>query len=193
MIIPPNLAGVNTLLLHCGRMCDKILKNPCEMLVAPMTKYDFARYHCPRWEELPDLALYMDQVLFVVEGALRPLFPDDPAVVTATMVNNYVKQQVLIPSEKKKYRREHLARLITITVLKRVLTVAEIRFVFDQLERACDISAGYDLFCAQLERRLRGEAGAGGCDPILSSAVDTVADKLIFEAKCAAARNGEGA
>lgn len=152
-----------------------------------MTKYDFGRYHCPRWEELTDLPLYMDQVLMVAEGALRPLFPNDPVVVTSTMVNNYVKQKVLIPSEKKKYRREHLARLITISILKRVLTVAEIRFVFDQMERTWDVSRGYDLFCAQLECRLRGETGREDCDPILASAVDAVAGKLIFEAKCDAA------
>ena len=68
-----------------------------------MKDYNFAQYRCPRWEELPDLGLYMDQVLIVVEGALRPLFPNDPVVLTSTMVNNYVKQQVLTPSEKKKY------------------------------------------------------------------------------------------
>lgn len=156
-----------------------------------MSKYDFAHFHCPRWEELTDLPLYMDQVLMVVEGALRPLFPNDPAVVTSTMVNNYVKQKVLIPSEKKKYRREHLAGLITISTLKRVLTVAEIRFVLDQLEQTWDISRGYDLFCEQLECRLRGETGLEDCDPILAAAVDAVAGKLIFEAKCDAARNGE--
>ena len=135
-----------------------------------MSKYDFAHYHCPRWGELPDLALYMDQVLIVVEGAVGPLFPHEPAVITATMVNNYVKQQVLVPSEKKKYRREHLARLITISVLKRV--------------RLGDTSTGYDLFCTQLESRLRGGAGEADCDPILASAVDAVAGKLLFEAKC---------
>lgn len=149
-----------------------------------MSKYDFAHYHCPRWGELPDLALYMDQVLIVVEGAVGPLFPHEPAVITATMVNNYVKQQVLVPSEKKKYRREHLARLITISVLKRVLSVAEIKFVFSQLDRLGDTSTGYDLFCTQLESRLRGGAGEADCDPILASAVDAVAGKLLFEAKC---------
>lgn len=161
------------------------------MLVSAVSKYDFAHYHCPRWEELPDLALYMDQVLIVVEGAVGPLFPNDPAVVTATMVNNYVKQRVLPASEKKKYRREHLAGLITISILKRVLTVAEIGFVFSQLEGKWDVREGYDLFCAQLECRLRGEAGREDCGPILSSAVDAVAGKLIFEAKCDAVRNGE--
>lgn len=151
-----------------------------------MSVYDFSAYHCPRWNELPDLGLYMDQVLIVVEGALRPLFPADPVVLTSTMVNNYVKQQVLMPSEKKKYGREHLAALITITILKRVLSVAEIKLVLDRLPGSGSAEAGYDTFCTLLERRLRGEAGEEGCDPVLTSAVDAVAGKLAFEAKCAA-------
>lgn len=150
-----------------------------------MKEYDFAQYRCPRWDELPDLGLYMDQVLLVVEGALRPLFPNDPVVLTSTMVNNYVKQQVLTPSEKKKYRREHLATLITITVLKRVLSVAEIKVVLDRLAQAMEPSEGYNMFCGQLECRLHGNGEENGCDTLLVSAVDAVAGKLMFEAKCA--------
>lgn len=150
-----------------------------------MQNYDFKSYHCTRWEELPDLGLYMDQVLFVVESALRPLFPNDPQVLTSTMVNNYVKQQVLTPSEKKKYRREHLAALMMISVLKRVLSVAEIQLVLDRLALGGDAQWGYNLFCIQLELRLKGDNGTEDCDPILAYALDAVAGKLMFEAKCA--------
>jgi len=149
-----------------------------------MEEYNFAQYRCPRWDELPDLGLYMDQVLIVVENALRPLFPNDPVVLTSTMVNNYVKQQVLTASEKKKYRREHLATLITITVLKRVLSVAEIKVVLDRLAQTMEPSEGYNMFCCQLECRLRGESGIDGCDTLLASAVDAVPGKLSFESKC---------
>ena len=149
-----------------------------------MNAYDFTSYRCPRWNELPDLGLYMDQVLLVVENALRPLFPCDPVILTPTMVNNYVKQQVLFPSEKKKYGREHLAVLITITVLKRVLSVAEIRFVLERLAECGTAESGYDTFCVRLEQRLRGEDGSERCDPILAAAVDAVAGKLNFESKC---------
>ena len=149
-----------------------------------MSEYKLDSYRCLRWEELPDLGLYMDQVLLVVEGALRPLFPHDPVVLTSTMVNNYVKQQVLAPSEKKKYRREHLAMLISITVLKRVLSVAEIKFVLDRLIRSMEPEAGYNMFCTQLECRLEGKAGLEECDPLLACAIDAVAGKLLFEAKC---------
>lgn len=156
-----------------------------------MDRSDLTDLRCPRWEELPDLGLYMDQVLLVVEDALRPLCPEDGSVLTSTMVNNYVKQGVLAASEKKKYRREHLARLIEITILKRVLSVAEIRFLLERLDRDIDPQGGYDLFRTQLERGLRGESGAEGCDPLLRFAVDAVAGKLRFEAACAAVRPEE--
>lgn len=142
-------------------------------------------YHLPRWEELPDLGLYMDQVLIVVEGALRPLLPNDPVVLTSTMVNNYVKQQVLTPSEKKKYNREHLATLITIAVLKRVLSVPEIKLLLDHMEQTTGVAEGYNTFCTQLERRLNGQSGQADYAPLLACAVDAVAGKLAFEAKCA--------
>lgn len=150
-----------------------------------MRSYDLKGFRCPRWKELPDLGLYMDQVLLVTEGALRPLFPNDPVVLTSTMVNNYVKQQVLIPSEKKKYGREHLAALIAITVLKRVLSVAEIKCVLAQLGENTDAAEGYDRFCVQLECRLRGESGHGDCPALLAAAVDAVAGKLVFESMAA--------
>lgn len=150
-----------------------------------MSTYHFNTFHCPRWEELPNLGLYMDQVLIVVEGALRPLFPSDPVLLTATMVNNYVKQQILPPSEKKKYGRNHLATLITITLLKRVLSVAEMGVVLRVLSQTREPAEGYDLLCDQLEHRLTGRAGLDNCDPLLAAAVDAVAGKLIFESKCA--------
>ena len=41
-------------------------------------------FHCPRWEELPQLALYMDQVLLVLSTAFAPLSAGQPPV-TASM------------------------------------------------------------------------------------------------------------
>ena len=46
----------------------------------------------PAWEELPDLALYMDQVLSLTA---RYLPGGEGKALTSAMVNNYVKQKVL--------------------------------------------------------------------------------------------------
>ena len=70
--------------------------------------------HCPRWDELPRLALYMDQVCIAVGDALGPFLPCQEYALTATMVNNYVKQRLITPPEKKKYSPLHVSRLIMI-------------------------------------------------------------------------------
>lgn len=44
----------------------------------------------PRWADLPQFDLYMDQVVQYVNELLAPL---DLGELTATMVNNYVKKK----------------------------------------------------------------------------------------------------
>lgn len=76
-------------------------------------------FTCLRWDLLPQIALYMDQVLLVLNQALAPLSVSEEPVVTGTMINNYVKMKLTPPPEKKKYAREHLAMFLMICLLKR--------------------------------------------------------------------------
>jgi Domain of unknown function (DUF1836). len=56
----------------------------------------------PRWKELPDIELYMDQVISLVGKYLTPILPkQEQALLTKSMVNNYVKLE-LIPAPVKK-------------------------------------------------------------------------------------------
>lgn len=77
----------------------------------------------PKPAELPDFGLYMDQVMTLMEKQ----FPRWP--LTKTMINNYTKDKILFPTEKKKYTREHLMMLSLIQILKRTLTLPEIKSV----------------------------------------------------------------
>ena len=46
-------------------------------------------FHCPRWEELPDMDLYMDQVVTLLNEYLKPFHAkDQEKMVTSTMINN---------------------------------------------------------------------------------------------------------
>lgn len=81
----------------------------------------------PEWERLPEIYLYMDQVLSYMDKQLH-LFernPDDP-LLTSSMVNNYVKAGVLPRPEQKKYSREHLTLLTLICMLKSVLSIPDV-------------------------------------------------------------------
>ena len=92
-------------------------------------------FTCLRWEQLPQIALYMDQVLLVLNQALEPLTVSGVPAVTSTMINNYVKMKLAAPAEKKKYDREHMARFVMICLLKKVLSMAEIAAVLEGLLR----------------------------------------------------------
>lgn len=117
---------------------------------------DFAQhlrnYHLPRWDELPDFDLYMDQVIALIERYLNILEDGRETIITNAMVNNYVKLKLIPKPIKKKYNKEHIAFLIAITLLKQILTISEVR---DGIAYQAQISGthnAYDLYCEEQER-----------------------------------------
>ena len=82
---------------------------------------DETRIELPQWETLPDIGLYMDQVITLMERTFAPFLPG--AEITKSMVNNYVKVGLIKRPVGKRYDREHLALLIMIGVLKQALSM----------------------------------------------------------------------
>lgn len=76
--------------------------------------------------EIPDIPLYMDQVLDFLEEKLSGYkrSPKD-IIFTKTMINNYVKADVLKPPVKKKYSRSMIEDLIMIYAFKQVLSIQD--------------------------------------------------------------------
>lgn len=107
------------------------------------------------WDALPDLGLYMDQVITFLERQLSPLHPAGmkDRIITPAMINNYVKMEVIPRPVKKKYERSHLAALLMLCTLKQVLPMDAIgRLLASQSE---DIRAGYEAFCEQQRAALQ--------------------------------------
>lgn len=105
----------------------------------------------PRWDELPDFELYMDQMLSLMERYLGAPSIAGEKGVTASMVNNYVKIGLLPAPQKKRYSRVHLACLIVICALKPVLPLAVIQAIMtDGLDQGTP-DAFYDQFCERFE------------------------------------------
>lgn len=119
-----------------------------------LTETGVRAFHCPRWQQLPALSLYMDQVVIVINEVLGLFAEDGESLVTPSMVNNYVKQKLVPAPEKKKYSRQQLAALIQVSVLKRVLSMQEITGLVSALTETYGLEAGYDRFCDELERDL---------------------------------------
>ncbi len=113
----------------------------------------FTGQRLPRWDELPDLELYMDQVLSLMERYLSAFPGFDRRGLTASMVNNYVKLGVMPAPVKKKYTRVHLAHLLLICVLKGGFPIELIRNLVSSLD-ARDERALYDRFCDEFEASL---------------------------------------
>lgn len=84
-----------------------------------------------RIADIPDIDLYMDQMLTFLNGKLASLKRDpEDKLLTKTMINNYTKQQLLMPPKNKKYNKEHVLLLILIYQLKNVLSITDIQHLF---------------------------------------------------------------
>ena len=122
-------------------------------------------FRCPRWAQLPDIALYMDQVTGYINDIFRPLFTNErEPLLTKAMVNNYVKLRVIQPPVNKKYSREHLAYLIAICALKQVFSIPEIAMLIQSQIEICSVERAYDYFCDQLEGALVEAFGGASAD-----------------------------
>lgn len=87
-----------------------------------------------RPENMPDIKLYMDQVTTFMEEELHVTKRHaDDKVLTKTMVNNYVKNNLLPPPDKKKYSKEHLLTLIFIYYFKNALSIQDIQCILNPI------------------------------------------------------------
>lgn len=123
-------------------------------LKAELAKWgsELLTFHLPRWEELPELDLYMDQVIQLVDQYLAPVIQSEKhSLLTPSMVNNYVKKGLIPAPNKKRYNRKHLAFLIAITLLKQVLTIPEVKNGILFQGKVSGIREAYDLFCTEQE------------------------------------------
>ena len=114
------------------------------------------KIHIPRWEELPNVDLYMDQILTFINSSLSEYinFSEDEEnnkILTKTMINNYVKNNILEPPVKKKYSKTQCAKLFVICILKQVFSMNEISSLINIALESTDISHAYNSFCSLFE------------------------------------------
>lgn len=90
-------------------------------------------YKGARWDEMPDLELYMDQVITYLKRLLAP-FQDSAQenLITPSIINNYVKAGFVPRPQRKKYARAHLASLTMACTLKRVLPIESVKRLIER-------------------------------------------------------------
>ena len=127
-----------------------------------------SNFSYPKWEDIPNIDLYLDQVLLYVNQVCAPISPDKDKGLTASMVNNYVIHGYLTKPDKKKYQRKQIARLIAITTLKSVFSIQEIAQTLNTLQTQASSDQLYDAFVDYMNHGIDPE------NPIIQTSCQTV-------------------
>ncbi len=89
-------------------------------------------------EEIPNIDLYVEQVIRFMDKYLSGYKRgEDDKTLTKTMVNNYTKNELLPPTDKKRYGSDHVILLILIYYMKNVISISDIRTVLGPLVDTC--------------------------------------------------------
>lgn len=85
-------------------------------------------------EDIPSIELYMDQVTTFMDKHLKGNKREaDDKILTKTMINNYSKNDLLPPSNKKRYSKDHIILLIYIYYLKNFLSIGDIQSLLEPM------------------------------------------------------------
>jgi len=80
-------------------------------------------------EDIPEYKLYISQIEELFEKKLGNIdeLDDDKKVLSKTMIQNYIKDGLVMPPDGKSYNKNHIILLIFIYNLKSILTIKDIK------------------------------------------------------------------
>lgn len=116
-------------------------------------------FHIPTWNELPNIDLYLDQVVNLVNSTLSPFLvitesEKDIQILTKTMINNYVKNNLIEAPIKKKYSKIQVSKLFVICILKQVYSMNDIKSLINIALSDSDLEKAYNKFCEKFEEAI---------------------------------------
>ena len=109
----------------------------------------FSGYSGIEWDRMPDIELYMDQVVTFLDRHLGIYkLNEEDKIVTPSMINNYTKDRIVPRAESKKYSREHIALILIVVSLKKVLSMPDLTNLLKDFEtnRDTKIEEFYNKF-----------------------------------------------
>ena len=109
------------------------------------------KFHMPRYHELPNQGLYLEQTTQYMNHVLDPL---SCMTITSSMISNYVKKGIIAPPIKKLYYAEQIAYLFYIVIAKNVLSLEHIVALREMQEKSYPKEIAYDYLCEELENVL---------------------------------------
>lgn len=111
-----------------------------------------ADFHLPRYNEIPNVGLYLEQTSKYISEFLAPL---GDYGLTNSMISNYVKKGLVANPVKKQYDREQIAYLFFIAVAKTVLSLDALTGFIALQKRTYPLEIAYDYFGRQFEALLQ--------------------------------------
>ena len=111
-----------------------------------------ADFRLPRYNEIPNVGLYLEQATKYVCEYLAPL---GEFSLTPSMISNYVKKGLIANPVKKQYSREHIAYLFFIAVAKSVLSLDALTGFIKLQQQTYALPRAYDYFCNEFENLLQ--------------------------------------
>lgn len=164
------------------------------VITPPLTEVEYQQAICefrlPRYEELPQIELFMGQMLEYITSRLELVLPVGEEQLTAYMVNNYVKQSIVPKPKSKRYQPNHVAYLIVVAIAKQSFSIPQITELIKMQIEVSEVPHAYNLFCSEFEMRLRElfcgeEAPRIGSEhtprKLLEVVIATVANKIYVE------------
>jgi len=110
-----------------------------------------ATFRLPRFREIPDVGLYLDQTVKYINRYLEPLGGME---ITSSMVSNYVKKGYIENPIRKQYDAKQIAYLIVIAIIKNVVSMEHSARLFAMQKQVYSVETAYDYFCCELENML---------------------------------------
>ena len=151
------------------------------------------RYRPVPWDQIPDLGLYMDQVVTFITRVYEPLYGEDiHSYLSSSMINNYVKSKLIPRPTGKKYSREQIALLTMIIALKQTCTMEDIRRMLT-LDEGQTVEGLYSAFCQRFSHVIQSMCGEAGAIEAPGSALDFAILATGYSAACAAVLKYESA
>ena len=110
-------------------------------------------FRLPKWEDIPDIGYYMEQVITLLKQYIDYLPPElkEEQFITPATINNYVRMKVMPEPKKKKYYRVHIAYLIVILTLKQSLSIALIQKIMPMDKEEDEVKRIYGAYAERHE------------------------------------------
>ena len=108
-------------------------------------------FHMPRYQDVPNMGLYLEQTTKYLNHVLAPLGCME---VTSSMISNYVKKGLIPSPVRKLYYADQIAYLFFIIIAKQVLSMENIIALSERQKQTYSIPVAYDYFCSELENML---------------------------------------